>query len=181
MTTFNMVLVASLIVAGVGYCTGQSHGEQIAREAATSTIRAALADSSQAIEARVNARYQAIAFAEKSRAAASDIHQQARTKIRVVSDTVLQVARVTDTVTVDVPREVVRLVQASDSLIAKQDTQIVLLTAQVRDLSADRDVWKHRALLDEDALKHARPARFGFKTGAIVGAGAVIALASLLR
>lgn len=171
---------ALAIVAGFSYCQGKSTGEAIARESAIAVMRLAIADSSKVIEARVDARYQAIAFQDKAVAAARDLHTTSRDKIRVVSDTVLSVVRATDTVRVDVPVEVVRAIQASDTLIARQDSLMALLRVQLADVTKDRDVWQHRALLDESAYSKARP-RFGIRTGVALGILATISFVKLAR
>jgi gas vesicle protein len=173
--------VTMLIVAGLTWRSGKAAGEAIGRGAANAFIVHALADSSRGIEAREVARHEAIHFAERAEQNARAIHQIAREKIRLVSDTVIAVVRSTDTLRVDVPREVVTVIQASDSLHRADSTAIDLLHAQLADVSKDRDVWKHRALLDEDELKRVRPSRFGMKTGAVIGAVAVLAVGSLLR
>lgn len=169
--------VAMAIVSGFSYYRGKSTAEAMGLLAANAVIRKSLADSSKAIEQRIDARYQSIAFAERASANARAIHQTARAKITLVSDTVVRI----DSVLVDVPREIVREIAASDTLIAKQDVQLTLLTAQLRDLTADRDVWRHRALLDEEQIKRARPSRFGFRTGAAVGIITVVAIAAATR
>jgi hypothetical protein len=181
LTTLNMTVVAILLVGGVGYCSGRSNGEQIGRQAVSAVIRTALADSSRAIEARVDARYQALAFAEQARTAASDLHTAARQTIRLVSDTVVSVVRATDTLRVDVPVEVVQVIATADTLIARQDSTIALSKALVADLTKDRDVWQHRALLDEDELRRAKGPRFGLKTGVVLGVLASAALVSAFR
>jgi hypothetical protein len=181
---FNVALVAIIVLAGAGvflWHSAKAEGERIGRGAAESVMRAMLADSSRVIESRVDARYQAIAFAEKAQTAAAASHQTARAKIVLVSDTVVQVNRVTDTIAVSVPREIVQEIAASDTLRRADSVAIALYRAQLLDVSKDRDVWQRRALLDEDALKRMRPSRFGFKSGATVGAIAVVAVVSLLR
>jgi hypothetical protein len=181
---FNVALVMIIIVAAAGvflWHSAKAEGERIGRGAAESVMRAMLADSARVIESRVDARYQAIAFAEKAQAAAAASHQTARAKIVLVSDTIVQIARVTDTIAVSVPREIVQEIAASDTLHRADSIAIALFRAQLVDVSKDRDVWQHRALLDEEALKRVRPSRFGFKSGAIVGAVAVVSLVSLLR
>lgn len=169
------------VVVLLGYCAGKSSGASDARTHVADSVRQVLADSSHAIEVRLTARQAALDFAQQASEAARAIHQPARAKIRVISDTVLSVVRETDTVRVEVPREVVREIQASDTRHAADSVRIDLLTLQVRDLSTDRDTWQRRALLDEDVLKRSRPSRFGFRAGAIVGAVSIVALASLIR
>lgn len=181
---FNVALVAIVVVVAMAlflWHSAKAEGERIGRGAAESVMRAMLADSARVIESRVDARYQAIAFAEKAQTAAATTHQTARAKIVLVSDTVVRIARVTDTIAVSVPREIVQEIAASDTLHRADSVAIALYRAQLVDVSKDRDVWQHRALLDEDALKRARPSRIGFKTGAVLGAASIIALASLVR
>jgi hypothetical protein len=173
---FQLAIMLAACVLLVGYCAG-FHGRRSGRDEAAAVMRAALADSSRVIEQRVDARYQAIAFAENASANARAIHQTARTKITVVSDTVVRI----DTALVEVPREIVKVIQASDSVIATQDVQIDLLTAQVRDLADDRDVWKRRAMVDETELRHRSSSRFGMKSGFVLGVASVAAVVWLVK
>jgi hypothetical protein len=93
---FNVALVAIVVVVAMAlflWHSAKAEGERIGRGAAESVMRAMLADSSRVIESRVDARYQAIAFAEKAQTAAAASHQTARAKIVLVSDTVVQSPR----------------------------------------------------------------------------------------
>lgn len=177
-----LVVIAIALVIGVYlYRSAKSEGERIGRDAVHMVIVAALADSSRVIEARLGARRDSIDVAAMVSAAAREIYIPARAKIVLQSDTVVSVVRQTDTLRVEVPREIGQVIQAGDSLHRADSSQIVLLRAQLVDVTADRDVWKHRARLTEQALKDARPSRFGFKAGAALGAVSVVALVSLLR
>ncbi len=173
--------VLLLVVAVSGYRSGKAKGEAIGRAAVNAVIVQALADSSRVIEAREHRRYDSLSVARATSEAARVAFAPLRQAVRIISDTVVSVVRATDTLRVEVPKEIVREIQASDALHAADSLRIALTDAQLVDVSSDRDIWKHRALLDEETLKQVRAPRIGFKTGVVLGTLATLAVAHLAR
>ena len=174
---FNTVVVLLAVAGILGYCSGHARGEASARSAVADSVRKVLADSSKAIEARIEARAPSLLATAQQALAARAMHADARAKVIVVSDTVLRV----DSVEVRVPVAVTQTIQRADTVILRDSLVLIPLRAQVADLTQDRDTWKRRALMDEVQLRTSSKFHFGFKSGVVAGIVGTAVLVSLVR
>ena len=92
--------------------------------------------------------------------------------VKVVNDTTLRV----DSVLVHVPVPVVQVIARCDSLVTADSITIHAVVAQLADMTTDRDLWKQRALLDEQ-----QKSRFGLKFGLAAGAALALVVVHFIR
>jgi hypothetical protein len=175
LTRVNVFVVAGATVVLIAYAAGHRQGEAKARTHMADSVRDVLADSSKAIEQRMASRAPVIAKAAANVDSARATYHTARTKVVIVSDTVLRV----DSQYVSVPFPVVQVIQSGDSLEAAHVFRDSVTAAQLVDVTHDRDTWKARALLDE--ANTPKLPRFGFTTGVVTGIAIVLAVVHLLR
>lgn len=165
-----------IIGLAFAYCSGVSKGKADALGAVRDSVVKSIEAQQKVVEQ--NATVDSAIMERAIREGAASVAKRATVapRVVVVSDTVLRV----DTQTVYVPQPVVQLIRADSGVIAAQAVELSAVHRYADDVTQDRDLWKHRALIDEAALKSHR-SRFGFKTGAVVGALAVGSLAYLLH
>jgi len=167
------LITAAAVVATLTftYCAGKSTGRNEERGRMADSVRKVLADSSHRIETRIVHRTDTLT-----------IVKQVATNERAAAHRAIQdVQRVIDSVphADSLPTAlVVPAIQTCAKALVADSIEVTVMAAQIADLTADRDVWKARALMDEKAQHHSR---FGLKTGIAIGATVVALAAKLLR
>lgn len=163
-----IAVVGFVTLVGFAFCAGRSAGASGERSKMADSVRQVLADSSKAMERRMEARAPAIVTASARVDTVRIAYRAAAARIVPVSDT---------TVSIDggapvsvVPASLVipplRLCAQLDTVTVLKDT---LVAAQLVDMTKDRNSWRDRAHLDEAQ----RGSRFGFKSGVVIGAAIV--------
>lgn len=177
-----IIWIVGAFVLSIAYCAGMKEQQRQDADA----MRRALADSSRAIEGRITSRTDTIRVVEHQAAAARQDARQAiqhfQRHVTVVSDTgtgAILVAVDSAIASKDVPADLaIPAIQTCARALVADSIEVQVLDAQIVDLTKDRDTWKARAELDERQATHHR---FGFKTGAVVGALATVAVKLILR
>jgi len=141
----------------------------------TDSLRHVYNDSSKHIEERIVYRTDTLRLAAKladsTRHSAHHAIQNVQHYVEAVSDS--------GTTPDSLPTSLVLpAIQTCTSALVADSIEVKVLDAQIHDLTADRDVWKSRAIMDEKAAK---PSRFGFKSGAVAGFLAAVAVKVILR
>lgn len=161
------VLVAAF---SLSYCAGRRHGSDAERSRMADSVRKVLADSSQHIEERIVWRTDTLRIVTQHAVAA---RHDAFQSIKAVKQ------RLDSLPSDSLPTElVIPAIKNCVSALIADSIEVKVVAAQLDDMTKDRDVWKSRALMDE---KQAKRSRFGFKTGAVIGVLAAVAVKVILR
>jgi hypothetical protein len=179
-----LVVASVCVAAGFGYCAGKRHQADAATRAQLDTLKAkahAVADSIPHAEHALAVAHVATAQADTVAAARTAEYHAARARVEITSDT---------SVTVDsgppaaVLPPIVALIRSADNAIAADSIALRNTRVELVDMTADRDLWRTRAGLDEQQLELAKqlhPPRCGAKCGATLGAGAVTLAIALVH
>jgi hypothetical protein len=180
-----VLVVASVAALAFAYHAGDVHRDAIDRSALYRERSAAL---QQQLVQVARQRASDSITASHATGVAVETRQKyatARAPVKLVSDTVVQVQRVTehDTVTlsVDVPKEIPALIRRADATIIADSIASHGTQALLADVTRERDLWKQRAELAEAQLKTVRSPRFGIRTGFAMGVTVAAALFHLLK
>lgn len=165
-----------VVLVGFAYCAGHSAGASGERSAMADSVRRVLADSSKAIEHRLDARAPIIAQAKARVDTTRVAYRAAAAHIVPVSDTTVSIdgAAPVSVVPASLVIPPIRLCAQLDTATTFSDSTVA---AQLADMTRDRDTWRERAQRDEAQ----RGSRFGFKSGAVLGAAVVALLAHLVK
>lgn len=175
LATSGLWVVGCAIVVWASYCAGDAHGATQVRTATADSVRRALADSSHAIEARLQARAPVLATVERHTDTVRVRYRADSARVVVVSDTTVRV----DSLVVPVLPAIAERIRASDSLVTALSRLDSVHVAQLVDVTADRDAWKARAGLDESVQPH--PPRLGFRSGLVAGALVVLGVLHFVK
>lgn len=170
-----LLLLTVFVAFGITFCAGDSHGRAAQRAATADSVRHVLADSSKAIEKRLAARAPMIDQAQARVDTARVRYRASAAKVQVANDTTLLI----DAVPVPTLPAVAERIQSADSLVTTLTIKDSVGVAQLQDMTADRNTWRDRALLDE--ANASKPSRFGFKSGVAVGITVVVTIVHFLR
>jgi hypothetical protein len=180
-----VLVVASVAALALAYHAGDVHRDAIDRSALYRERSAAL--QQQLVQVARQRASDSITASHATEVAVEtrQKYAAARAPVKLVSDTVVQVQRVTehDTVTlsVDVPKEIPALIRRADATIIADSIAAQGTQALLADVTRERDLWKQRAELAEAQVKALRPSRFGIKSGFVAGLGVAALLVHFLK
>jgi hypothetical protein len=172
------IVVAAVVAASLtgAYCAGKSSGERNQKLTTLAAHVDTVTDTIHVVETRLVKDSAAQHAAERAANAQRDTARQAL----AVTQQAIAYADSTGSTTLPIST-VLPGIHACEAALVDDSIAQHATTASLADMTKDRDAWKERALTDEEENKLLAPARFGFKTGMVIGGATVSLLAVLVH
>jgi hypothetical protein len=161
---------AAALLFALGFCTGTSHAPNPAiaqLDAHRDTVR----DTIRVVEARIHVDTVRVAATVAT----------AKLERRAVDSTERVVLAVADTSSTVPSSLVIPALDVCDQALAADSAVYLALQATLADMTTARNAERDRADTDERETKLLKPPRFGFLSGLLSGAGAVVGVIWLAR